>query len=211
MAASTTAGATSTSLPACIVLPELTEGPYFIDDKLLRSDIRSDSETGETKEGTLLKLSLNVVAVSGASCSPLQGAMVDVWHCDALGEYSGFQDNAQGFSTVGEDWLRGYQVTDSTGNVAFTTIYPGWYPGRATHVHFKVRKDNMEFTSQWFFDDALTDDVHNDEAPYSQKGANGRQQNDSDSIYRDSNGMLTLDVQPTSEGYEATFTIGIQM
>jgi protocatechuate 3,4-dioxygenase beta subunit len=207
----TVAAATSTSLPSCIVLPELTEGPYFIDDKLNRSDIRADSETGDERPGTPLVLVLNVVAVSGASCAPLAGAMVDVWHCDAHGAYSGFNDNAEGFNTVGEDWLRGFQTTDASGRVEFTTIYPGWYRGRATHIHFKVRKDNMEFTSQWFFDDSLSDEVHSTEMPYSEDGAAGRLQNAQDGIYQQSNGMLQLDVQPSDDGYAAAFTIGIQM
>jgi protocatechuate 3,4-dioxygenase beta subunit len=209
--ATTAAAATSTSLPSCIVLPALTEGPYFIDEKLDRSDIRAESESGDVRPGTPLVLTLNVVAVSGASCAPQEGAMVDVWHCDALGAYSGFNDNAEGFSTVGEDWLRGFQTTDSSGRAEFTTIYPGWYRGRATHIHFKVRKDNMEFTSQWFFDDFLSDEVHANETPYNEDGASGRLQNAQDSIYNQSNGMLQLDVQPSGDGYAATFTIGIQM
>ena len=203
--------ATSTSLPSCIVLPELTEGPYFIDEKLDRADIRTDSETRDERPGTPFELTLDVLAVSGASCAPLQGAMVDVWHCDALGAYSGFNDNAEGFSTVGEDWLRGFQTTDADGRVQFTTIYPGWYRGRATHIHFKVRKDNLEFTSQWFFDDALSDEVHASETPYNEDGASGRLQNAQDGIYQQSNGMLLLDVQPSDDGYAAAFTIGIQM
>ena len=211
--ASATTGAvaaTSTSLPSCIVIPELTEGPYFVDTLLERADIRSDPDTGEVKDGVPLVLTLNVLSVSGASCAPLQGAMVDVWHCDAEGAYSGFDDNAEGFSTVGQRWLRGFLNTDANGQVQFTTIYPGWYTGRATHIHFKVRKDNMEFTSQFFFDDAFSDEVHANETPYNQKGAAGRLQNSQDNIYQQSNGMLLLDVQPSDDGYEATFTIGIQ-
>jgi len=209
--ATSVAAATSTSLPSCIVLPELTEGPYFLDEKLQRSDIRADSESGDERPGTPFVLTLNVVAVSGASCAPLEGAMVDVWHCDALGAYSGFNDSAEGFSTVGEDWLRGFQNTDASGRVEFTTIYPGWYRGRATHIHFKVRKDNMEFTSQWFFDDSLSDEVHTNETPYNEDGASGRLQNAQDGIYQQSSGMLLLDVQPSDDGYATVFTIGIQM
>jgi len=184
-------------------MPELTEGPYYLDLDLVRRDIT------EGRPGAPFDLAVTVVDAD--SCAPVAGAAVDVWHCDALGEYSGFQDNAQGFNTVGEDWLRGFQNTDSSGKVAFTTIYPGWYQGRATHIHFKVRKDNMEFTSQFFFDDALSDEVNDNESPYSQKGSSGRLPNDRDGIYQQSNGMLVLDVQPSADGYAATFTIGIQM
>jgi protocatechuate 3,4-dioxygenase beta subunit len=208
---SAAAQASATSLPSCIVLPELTEGPYFLDEKLERTDVRADSASGELRPGTPFVLTLNVLAVSGASCTPLEGAMVDVWHCDAMGAYSGFNDSAEGFNTVGEDWLRGFQYTDAGGRVEFTTIYPGWYMGRATHIHFKVRSDNSEFTAQFFFDDTLSDEVHSDEAPYAEKGAAGRRQNDEDNIYGESGGMLLLDVQRTDQGYAATFDIGIQL
>jgi protocatechuate 3,4-dioxygenase beta subunit len=81
----------------------------------------------------------------------MSGAMVDIWHCDALGAYSDVTDNAEGFNTLGREFLRGYQLTDAKGRVSFTTIYPGWYRGRAVHIHFKVRNANTEFTSQFFF------------------------------------------------------------
>jgi protocatechuate 3,4-dioxygenase beta subunit len=204
-------GATATAVPACVVIPELTEGPYFVDTGLDRADIRPDPASGAAVEGTPMTLALNVLAVSAGGCEPLEGAIVDVWHCDALGAYSGFSDPRQGFNTVGEQWLRGFQTTDAGGRVEFMTIYPGWYEGRATHIHFKVRKDNLEFTSQWFFDDALSDAVHDNEAPYSDKGASGRQQNDNDSIYRDSEGLLQLNVEPSGVGYAASFDIGIQV
>jgi protocatechuate 3,4-dioxygenase beta subunit len=204
------ASAAATSLPSCIVIPELTEGPYFVDEQLNRSDIRSDPGGAPTREGVELTLTLNVLSVAGGSCSAMSGAMVDIWHCDALGAYSDVTDTSQGFNTVGQKWLRGLQTTGADGQVKFTTIYPGWYPGRATHIHFKVRKGNEEFTSQFFFDDTLSNEINVSLAPYSQKGSNGRQQNASDSIYRQSNGMLLLNVQKSGNAYAATFDIGIQ-
>jgi protocatechuate 3,4-dioxygenase beta subunit len=191
-------------------VPELTEGPYFVDTMLERADIRSEPDSGEVKEGTPLVLTLNVLAVSGGGCEPLEGALVDVWHCDAEGAYAGFDDTAEGFNTEGERWLRGYLTTDVEGRVEFTTIYPGWYTGRATHIHFKVRKDNLEFTSQWFFDDVLSDAVHGSGGAYAEKGVDGRLPNNRDGIYNQSAGMLELAVQPTSDGYAASFDIGIQ-
>ena len=116
----------------------------------------------------------------------------------------------QGFNTVTQKFLRGFQMSDTNGQVRFTTVYPGWYPGRATHIHFKIRKANEEFTSQFFFDDTLSNEVNNTLAPYSQKGANGRTQNATDGIYRQSNGMLLLDVQKNGNAYAATFDIGIR-
>jgi len=101
-------------------------------------------------------------------------------------------------------------MSDSNGQVRFTTVYPGWYPGRATHIHFKIRKGNEEFTSQFFFDDTLSNEINNTLAPYSQKGANGRTQNGTDGIYRQSNGMLLLDVQKSGNAYVTNFDIGIQ-
>ena len=101
------------TLPACIVRPEQTEGPYFVDEKLKRSDIRSDPSDGSVKDGVLLKLTLRVSGISDTGCTPNAGAMVDIWHCDALGLYSDVNDRS--FSTVGKKFLRGYQVTDANG------------------------------------------------------------------------------------------------
>jgi protocatechuate 3,4-dioxygenase beta subunit len=206
--------AATTSVPSCIVRPVLTEGPYFVDVQLARADIRTNASDGAVRDGTPLTLALVVSQVGNdGSCAPLAGANVDVWHCDALGVYSGVQDPM--FDTSGENWLRGYQVTDADGRVEFTTIYPGWYPGRATHIHFKTRTDpdadvGTEFTSQFFFDDALSDQVHAQGA-YAEKGASGRLQNSGDAIYGQSGDQLTLDVQPQGDGYAATFEIGIQL
>jgi protocatechuate 3,4-dioxygenase beta subunit len=208
--ASSNASTAATALPACIVVPALTQGPYFVDEQLNRSDIRSDPGGAAARQGVELTLTLNVLSVASGSCAPMSGATVDVWHCDALGAYSDVVDTGQGFNTKGQKWLRGLQVTNASGQVKFTTIYPGWYPGRATHFHFKVRKDNMEFTSQFFFDDKLSDQIHDGFAPYSQKGSRGRQQNAADGIYRESNGMLQLDVQKSGSGYVTTFDIGVQ-
>jgi protocatechuate 3,4-dioxygenase beta subunit len=211
------AGATSTappSVPSCVVRPELTEGPYFVEEQLNRSDIRANSSDGVVKDGSPLVLVIRASSVGGdGSCAPLAGAVVDVWHCDAEGIYSGVQD--PGFDTEGEDWLRGYQVTDAGGRAQFTTVYPGWYPGRANHIHFKVRTSpdsevGTEFTSQLFFDDALSDQVQS-QGVYAARGASGRLQNDADTIFRQSGGQLTLDVQPAGDGHAATFEIGIQL
>lgn len=202
--------ATMEVLPACVVSPELTEGPYFVDENLNRSDIRTDPSTGGAFDGAPLELALRVLQVGGEDCLPLEGAQVDIWQCDALGVYSDISD--PGFSTVGQQFLRGFQVTDSDGVARFTTIYPGWYQGRTVHIHFKVRSSastdtSYEFTSQLFFDDELSDRVFQQE-PYAGKGDRGTR-NDNDGIYQESGNQLLLNVEETGSGYAATFDIGM--
>ena len=206
--------ASQTSLPSCIVRPQQTEGPYFVDQKLNRSDIRSDPSDGSVKEGVPLSLSFRVSKLEGSSCSPLAGATVDVWHCDALGVYSDVNDMSGMFNTSGKKFLRGYQVTDATGTAQFATIYPGWYTGRTVHIHFKIRTSTgatagYEFTSQLYFDDAITDQVHA-QAPYAAKGQRSIR-NDGDGIYRNGGDQLTLKLAKDTQGYGATFDIGLQM
>jgi protocatechuate 3,4-dioxygenase beta subunit len=202
---------TSGNTPACVARPALTEGPYFVDERLNRSDIRSDPSDGSIRQGALLALAFRVSQVTNA-CAPLAGASVDVWHCDAAGVYSDVND--PGFSTIGKKFLRGYQVTDSSGVAQFTTIYPGWYQGRTVHIHFKIRSHTgsgaaYEFTSQFFFDDAITDQVYA-QAPYSSKGQRTLR-NEGDSIYRQGGSQLLLAPAKTAAGYSATFDIGLQM
>ena len=120
-----------------------------------------------------MRLTLRVSAVGGAGCNPLSGAIVDVWQCDAVGVYSGVNEPGSQ-STAAKNFLRGYQITETDGSTQFTTIYPGWYPGRTVHIHFKVRASaksgrGQELTSQLYFDDALTDRIHA-QSPYAGKG-----------------------------------------
>jgi protocatechuate 3,4-dioxygenase beta subunit len=199
-------------LPACVVRPAQTEGPYFVDEKLDRRDIRSDPSNGKVSEGALLDLTIRVSSVSGSACAPLAGAVVDVWQCDAHGVYSDVRDIGGQFNTVGQKFLRGHQVTDKNGEARFTTIYPGWYQGRTTHIHFKIRTDpsgsrGKEFTSQLYFDDAFSDQVFA-AAPYASKG--DRVRNEGDGIFRNQGGrQLTLDVTRAGSGYASTFDIGL--
>src|ERR671912_908314 len=109
--------AAETASTTCVVRPEQTEGPYYVDTGLDRSDIR------EEREGVPLDLTFNVSRVDEgdiSACGPLAGAVVDIWHCDALGEYSAVEDNTEGFSTLDETFLRGYQVTDENGTARST-------------------------------------------------------------------------------------------
>lgn len=200
-------GAVASSLPSCVVVPELTEGPYYVNENLDRSDIRIDTSDGSVSEGAILTLDWVVSQVDGNACIPLEGVLVDVWHCDALGNYSDV-GNEQG-----HDYLRGYQHTDASGKATITTVYPGWYQGRAVHIHFKIRTDanaasGLEFTSQLFFDDALSAQVYAS-GVYASKGTPD-QLNATDGIYQQSQGMTLLDVAKDGDGYRATFEIAIQ-
>jgi protocatechuate 3,4-dioxygenase beta subunit len=207
--AAATAGA-AVATPSCIVRPALTEGPYFVDEKLNRADVRSEPTTGAVKPGLTLALTFNVSRVSSAGCVALQGAQVDIWHCDALGVYSDATDPS--FNTKGQKFLRGYQGTDAAGKAGFTTIYPGWYQGRAVHIHFKIRTTAAngavaDFTSQLFFDDAQNALVFT-QAPYSQKGS-GWMKNAQDGIYTGGGDRLLLKPTQSGGGYIAAFDIGL--
>jgi protocatechuate 3,4-dioxygenase beta subunit len=200
------------SLPACVLTPQQTEGPYFVDERMNRSDIRPDTTDGSIREGVPLKLSLHVVQVSGSACAPLAGTYVDVWHCDAQGVYSDVSDNNWG-SSKGSNFLRGYQVTDENGLVQFTTIFPGWYRGRAVHIHFKVRtalddRNAREMVSQLYFDDAQIDEIYA-HSPY--PGSGQRMRNSQDGIFRNGGDKLTVPLTQDGEGYAGTFNLGVQL
>jgi protocatechuate 3,4-dioxygenase beta subunit len=205
--ASASVVAVASGLPSCVVVPELTEGPYYVNENLERADIRVDTATGQPVAGTTLVIDWVVSQVDGNACIPLEGVLVDVWHCDALGVYSDVG------SAQGHDFLRGYQHTDANGRAAITTVYPGWYQGRAVHIHFKIRTDatasrGFEFTSQLFFEDALNAEVFSQGA-YAPKGAPDRT-NASDGIYEQSQGMTLLKPVKDGAGYRATFEIALQ-
>jgi protocatechuate 3,4-dioxygenase beta subunit len=195
--------------PACVVRPQQSEGPFYVDERLERSDIRSDPATGEARPGVPLALAFAVSTLHGGRCTPLAGAVVDVWHCDALGAYSDV-----GGATAGQKFLRGYQVTDGAGQARFTTIYPGGYAGRAVHIHFKVGTGASaapvgEFTSQIYFDDALTDQVHARE-PYARRGPR-RLRNESDGLFRRGGRELILPVAREGTGYAGTFALALSV
>ena len=187
----TTSGATSAlfdDAASCAVTPEETEGPYYFDADKIRSDIRED------REGRRLRLALRVR--DAAACTPIQDAVVDIWHADAGGAYSGFDggDGGAGGGPGGPGggggaqtqtrYLRGAQVTNGEGIVEFTTVYPGWYSGRTVHIHAKVHLDaKTVLTTQLYFDDALSDKVFA-ARPYSERGERD-QRNDADGIFEE--------------------------
>jgi protocatechuate 3,4-dioxygenase beta subunit len=206
------AAVNTVTVPSCVVRPEMTEGPYFVDGQLERSDIRIEPTDNSIKEGVPLTITFALAQITDSTCSPLAGATVDIWPCDALGVYSGVSD--PGFDTSDQSWLRGYQVSDENGQLVFTTIYPGWYSGRAVHIHFKIRttvtgNETYEFTSQFFFDEALSDQVFT-QAPYNSKGQRDTL-NATDGIYAGGGEQMLLTLTGANGGYATTFEIALDL
>jgi protocatechuate 3,4-dioxygenase beta subunit len=193
-----------------VARPQQTEGPFFVDTGLNRSDIRSDPATGAVSAGLALQVTFRVSRLAAGGCTPLPAAHVELWQCDAAGVYSGVRDRDS--RAAGQKFLRGYQVTDGSGAASFTTIYPGWYPGRTVHLHFTIRAARSpgrheEFTSQLYFDDALTDKVHA-LPPYAARGPH-RVRNAADGLYRQGGSQLLLAVTEKAPGLAAAFDIGL--
>ncbi|MFC9359765.1 intradiol ring-cleavage dioxygenase [Rhodococcus sp. NPDC057014] len=256
--------------PQCVMAVEETQGPYWFDVDSIRSDIRED------RPGTNLQLALRVQDLTNCSAdgsaAVVSNAVVEIWHCDAGGVYSGFEsgskaadlggngppagappaggpgdggqppaggpggpggagqggpggdmsggsgETSDGSYSVGDSeatttddgmYLRGAQTTDANGIAQFTTIFPGWYTGRTTHIHLKVHIDKKTvLTTQLYFDEALLDEVYAT-APYSDHtGRENNVTNATDGIY-DAAGLLTVATQ--SDGYLAAINLGIDV
>ena len=177
----------------CRVTTATIEGPYYIDERIVRSDIR------ETQPGIPLELELRLVNAN-ASCKPIEGAVVSVWHCNADGEYSGYLNNdPSAFPDVSaggevghvpeqdaERFLRGVQTTDAEGKVTFQTILPGWYTPRAVHIHARAFVSERDMiTTQLYFPQAVVNNVHSTHEAYRERGV---------SIYTNENDII-LDPQ----------------
>ncbi|TDV47875.1 twin-arginine translocation pathway signal protein [Actinophytocola oryzae] len=196
----------------CVVRPEMTEGPYFVDEGLNRSDIRTDPSDGSVSAGTTLALGLRVLRVDGRRCAPLRGAVVDIWHCDALGAYSDIASEG----TSGRKFLRGYQTGDRAGRVRFTTVLPGWYRGRTVHLHIKVQTTGTdgnpyEFTSQLYFTEEFKAEYLTAQ-PYADKGTPDTT-NAEDGIYQagGAGDQMLLHPRRRGRGYVADFAIGLDL
>jgi protocatechuate 3,4-dioxygenase beta subunit len=196
--------------------PQQTEGPYFVDGMPNRSDIRSDTSNGSVEQGIPLRLIIHVYDVDNGSCVPLRGAKVDIWHANSQGIYSAIKD----MGTTEKNFLRGYQMTDNNGTVQFTTIYPGWYEGRAIHIHDKVRTFNgpdntLEWTAQLYFNNSINQLVHK-QTPYSNHGP-PQTTNEEDMIYtgasmdgliqKNSGEQLMVNIIKQGASYLGTFNI----
>lgn len=186
--------AVSSGLVSCVLAPEQTEGPYYVEDAAVRRNVT------EGRPGVPLVLRLTVVNV--ASCRPIKDAAVEIWHCDAAGVYSGVQGDTGMF-------LRGVQRTDAKGLALFRTIYPGWYQGRTVHIHTKVHLGgNVVHTGQLYFPDAVTDAAYR-RTPYSRR-PDRDPRNAGDSIYRNGGKRSTLKLVRSGSAYVGSITMGVQ-
>ena len=180
----------------CILTPEMTEGPYYISGEKLRRNIT------EGRPGA--RLDLRLAVVDATTCRPIKGAVVDIWHADAAGTYSGF-----GAGASSRTFMRGVQRTDASGIAVFRTVYPGWYQGRTVHIHVKVHVGgNVVHTGQLFFSDSFTDTVYR-RAPYNRR-PNRDVRNAQDMIYASGGRQSLLKLARKGAGYVGSITMGVQ-
>jgi len=180
---------------SCVLTPEMTQGPYYIAGEKVRRNI-TDGHLGSP-------LMLRLTVVDAATCKPIKGAAVDIWHADAAGNYSGF-----GAGRGSRTFMRGIQRTNANGVATFRTVYPGWYQGRTVHIHVKVHvKGRVVHTGQLFFSDALTDRVYRN-APYN-KRPNRTTRNANDSIFINGGRRSLLAIRRAAGGYLGKITMGV--
>lgn len=194
-AASTASTAANASAATCVLTPEMTEGPYFIAGEAIRSDIT------DARPGAPLTLVLTVANAS--TCTPIKDATVEIWHADASGDYSGF-----GAGSSSRTFLRGGQVSDANGKVTFSTIYPGWYQGRATHIHLKAHVRGAVHTTQLFFDEATSDAVYA-KSPYNQHSGQ-RTRNSQDGIFSGGGSRMIVPLTADASGYTGALALGVE-
>lgn len=187
----------------CVITPEVTEGPYYFDPALERADIT------EGRPGVKTLVRLQVV---DAMCKPLEGARVDIWHCDATGLYSNYpgQGEDRQTDTTGTTFMRGTLFTGANGIAEFTSVYPGWYRGRTTHVHFKVFIDQTNIlTGQIFFPDALSEYLYLNVAPYNERSAARDTLNSTDGIAAQATRASFAYIKELADRYLAAMIIGV--
>lgn len=199
---------TRNALADCWLTPITTEGPFYSDGPKMRQNITSDSTTGVIKTGVPLYLTITVL---DTNCQPVPNSVVDIWHCDKDGIYSGHPGQLGGLNTTGQDFLRGTQMTDANGKATFETIYPGWYPGRTTHIHFKAWLNSMEYvTSQFAFNEDHSAQVYATDH-YKDHGQKNTT-NANDGVFHNAAPqylMLTTTYNEQLSRWEGIYTIGI--
>lgn len=206
--ATTTTGGTTGNATSCVVSPEETVGPYPDRTGMLTNQAFYRQDVTEGRAGTPLTLDLTVVNVR-ASCAPVANAAVEIWQCDASGNYSEYAQ--PGFNGVGQTFLRGLQTTNASGAVRFTTIYPGWYNGRATHIHVNVYINNTRVkVTQIAFPENISAQVYA-QGVYASKGQNTTT-NARDNVFSDGvNDELAVMSGSLATGLTASLTIGISV
>lgn len=187
----------------CAIIPEVTEGPYYFDPAMERVDIT------EGRPGIPTRIRLQVV---DANCVAMPGARVDIWHCDATGVYSGYagQGDDGATDTSGETFMRGTQFADENGITEFETVYPSWYRGRTTHVHFKIFLDETNIlTGQIFFPDALSEYIYLNVPPYNDRAGTRDTLNSNDSIAAQSTRAAFAFIKELDEEYLVAMIFGV--
>lgn len=190
--------------PACILTPASTPGPFYFDPKLQRADIT------EGHPGAPLRL--RFIVMEAANCTPLSGARVDVWHTRADGNYSGYpgQGERRNIDTSGSTFMRGTQIADAGGEATFRTIYPGWYPGRTVHVHFKIILDNKDLlTGQMYFPDALSQYIFTNVGVYRRKTTRSTFNGNDELALSDTTHGGFCDIKEEADHYLATLAVGV--
>jgi len=189
----------------CLITPQATQGPYWFDPKLERTDIT------EGRKGLPLRIAIKVL--EGATCAPIRDARVDVWHCDAQGIYSGYEGQGPTGTTEGETFLRGHQATGADGVAKFLTVYPGWYQGRTPHVHVKVFLDEEGTTNlltcQLFFPDALSEWLFSNAPDYLREGQTRDTLNRTDGIAQGQGYSTFGAISEQADHYAMTVTLGV--
>lgn len=206
-AASSARNAVLLNTSMCVLTPESTEGPFYFDPKLKREDI------AEGRPGVPLKLLLQIV--NAGNCTPIPEARVDIWHADAVGQYSGYgrQADSGNASTRSQTFLRGTQFADLAGLVRFATVYPGWYPGRTPHIHFKVLlTEKSALTGQIYFPDALSEFIYKTVPPYNARKRARDTSNGNDGVLRMAGGghETFCSVKEEADHYLASLVIGVR-
>ena len=200
-------GTTMAARAECLLTPDSGEGPFYFDPGLVRTDIR------DRQVGAPLQLELQVIRMG--DCAVLENARVDIWHANAFGLYSGYRRQSgvgdiSSQQAMAGDYLRGTQFTDASGSVSFRTIYPSWYAGRTSHVHFKIMLDEKGLlASQVFFPDEINDDVFNNWGPYKGHVAKRSTTNANDGFLRNGVTGVVSDVQKLEDGYLASAVIAV--
>ena len=189
-----------TTFDVCELTPPQIEGPYYLNLSDERSEMIRD------RMGIPLLMNLRV---THRDCAPVAGALVEVWHADAHGVYSGFADQVE--DTTGLEFLRGEAKCNQNGEVQFVSIYPGWYPGRAVHIHFKVSLHNTTLlTSQFYLPDEVSTQVYR-QAIYEKRGEQDTLVSNDRFFLRagDYKDLLMARVEPRHSGYMATIQVTV--